>query len=88
MPVIRKFAIQGHETPKHAYAPRGLEGALDPTVMRQSPVNYDGVDHGDSLHEALDDVRLFRCKDCGTILYEAELSDHICGEEEEPLPDA
>jgi len=82
MPVIRKFAIQGHETPNHAYAPRGLEGAIDPTVMRQSPINYEG-EKGDSLHEALDDVRLFRCKDCGTILYEAELSEHICDDEED-----
>jgi len=87
MPIIRKFAIQGHETPKHAYAPRGLEGAIDPTVMRQSPINYGG-EKGDSLHEALDDVRLFRCKDCGTILYEAELSDHDCDDENEPFPDA
>lgn len=87
MPIIRKFAIQGHDIPKHAYAPRGLEGALDPAVMRQSPINYEG-EKGDSLHAALDDIRLFRCKDCGTILYEAELSDHDCDEEDEPLPDA
>jgi hypothetical protein len=55
--------------------------------MRQSPINYGG-EKGDSLHEALDDVRLFRCKDCGTILYEAELSDHDCDDENEPFPDA
>jgi rubrerythrin len=55
--------------------------------MTQSSVYYE-ADHGDSLHEALDDVRLFRCKDCGNILYEAELSDHDCDKEDEPFPDA
>jgi hypothetical protein len=55
--------------------------------MAQSKVYHDDS-QGDSLHEALDDVRLFRCKDCGTILYEAELSEHDCDEEDELLPDA
>lgn len=87
MPVIRKFAVQGHEIPKHAYSPRGLEGVIDPNVTTQSSVYYTG-EHGDSLHTALDDVRLFRCKDCGTILYEAELSDHDCDEEDELPPNA
>jgi hypothetical protein len=81
MPIIRKFAVQGHEVPKHVYSPRGLEGALDRAVMNQSSVQYD-ADHGDSLHEAFDDIRLFRCKDCGNILYEEELSEHICDEED------
>jgi hypothetical protein len=80
MPVIRKFAIQGHDVPKHAYSARGLEGAIDPKVTSQSSVYYDG-EHGDSLHESFDDVRLFRCKDCGNILYEGELKDHLCEDE-------
>jgi len=84
MPIIRKFAIQGHAVPKTAHAPRG---PFPPEVMTQSSVYYE-ADHGDSLHEALDDVRLFRCKDCGNILYEAELSDHDCDKEDEPFPDA
>jgi hypothetical protein len=87
MPIIRKFAVQGHSVPKQAYGARGLEGAIDPSVMRQSSVYHDAA-HGDSLHESFDDVRLFRCKYCGTILYEAELSDHDCDEEDELLPDA
>lgn len=41
------------------------------------------MDFGDSLHEALDDVRIFRCKYCGEFLYEDHLSTHICEEEEE-----
>ena len=84
MPVIRKFAIQGHAIPKTAHAPRG---PFPPEVLAQPKVYHDDS-QGDSLHEALDDVRLFRCKDCGTILYEAELSDHDCDEEDEPFPDA
>ena len=87
MPIIRKFAVQGHAVPQQSYSPRGLEGAIDRTVMNQSKVYHDDS-QGDSLHEALDDVRLFRCKDCGTILYEAELSDHACDDEDEPLPNA
>lgn len=78
MPIIRKFAVQGHAIPKTAHAPRG---PFPPEVLAQSSVYYEG-DHGDSLHEAFDDVRLFRCKDCGTILYEVELDDHLCEDEE------
>lgn len=78
MPIIRKFAIQGHEIPKGAHSPRG---PFPPEIMNQTRVVYD-TDHGDSLHSGLDDVRLFRCKYCGTILYEAELSVHECEEEE------
>jgi hypothetical protein len=83
MPIIRKFAIQGHEVPKQVYSPRGLEGAIDRKVMNQASVYYDGTEHGDSLHEAFDDIRLFRCKDCATILYEDELSAHECEDENE-----
>lgn len=86
MPVIRKFAIQGHAVPKRVYTARGLEGALDPDVMTQSSVYYDG-EHGDSLHEAFDDVRLFRCRDCGTIVYEDERESHLC-DEDDSFPDA
>lgn len=81
MPIIRKFAVQGHAIPEHVYSARGLAGAIDRTVMNQSSVYYSGEMHGDSLHEALDNVRLFRCKDCATILYEDELGEHECEEE-------
>lgn len=76
MPIIRKFAVQGHEIPRAAYSPHG---PFPPEVLNQSSVRYD-TDHGDSLHPALDDVRMFRCRDCGTILYEDELSSHECEE--------
>jgi hypothetical protein len=46
-------------------------------------VVYDESEHGDSLHEALDDIRMFRCKDCYDILYEDELEEHECEEEYE-----
>lgn len=74
MPIIRKFAVQGHDVPSGPYTPHG---PFPPEVLAQSSVYYDGK-HGDSLHEALDDVRLFRCRDCGTILYEEELDSHTC----------
>jgi hypothetical protein len=74
MPIIRKFAVQGHAVPRTAHSPRG---PFPPEVLAQSGVNYD-TDYGDSLHPALDDVRMFRCRDCGTILYEEELSIHEC----------
>jgi hypothetical protein len=78
MPVIRKFAIQGHIVPKGPY---GAHGPFPPEVLQQSGVSYE-YEHSDSLHEALDDVRLFRCRDCGDVLYEDELDDHECEEEE------
>jgi hypothetical protein len=40
------------------------------------------LDHGDSLHEALDDVRYFRCRDCDVVLSQFELLEHDCEEEE------
>jgi hypothetical protein len=76
MPIIRKFAVQGHEVPKSSYRPHG---PFPPEVLAQTRVVYD-QDHGDSLHEALDDVRLFKCKDCGDILTQDELTNHDCEE--------
>lgn len=78
MPIIRKFAVQGHAVPN------GYQRALGPfpaEVLAQPKVVYD-TEHGDSLHEALDDVRMFRCKDCGDVLYEDQLDYHDCEEEE------
>jgi hypothetical protein len=77
MPLIRKFAVQGHETPRSSYRPHG---PFPPEVLAQTKVAYE-YEHGDSLHEALDDVRLFRCKDCGDILAEDELNNHDCESE-------
>ena len=77
MALIRKFAVQGHDVPKAAYRPHG---PFPPEILAQTRVVRD-TEYGDSLHEALDDVRMFRCRDCGEILYEDELSIHECEEE-------
>lgn len=78
MSIIRRFAIQGHDVPQGPHSPRGPF----PPELFQAPLhNNEEVDHGDSLHEAYDDIRMFRCKDCRDILYEDELDDHFCEEE-------
>ena len=74
MPIIRKFAIQGHSVP-NGYQ-RAL-GPFPPEVLRQNPVVYN-YEHSDSLHEALDDVRMFRCRECGGVVHEDERSVHDC----------
>lgn len=74
MPVIRKFAVQGHAVPNGYQRPRG---PFPPEVLAQNPKAYTH-ENSDSLHEALDDVRIFRCKNCGEILYEDETSNHDC----------
>jgi hypothetical protein len=77
MPIIRIHAKQGHAVPKGPHSPRG---PFPSEIFQSSPVVYEGKLHGDSLHEALDDVRMFRCKDCGEILYSDELDEHSCEE--------
>ena len=79
MPLVRKFAVQGHEVPKSAYR---AHGPFSPEILAQNPVQYE-YEHSDSLHEALDEVRMFRCRDCGDVLYEEELNSHYCEDEEE-----
>jgi hypothetical protein len=77
MTIVRKFAVQGHAVPKGPY---GAHGPFPLEILSQSRVVYE-YDTSDSLHEALDDVRMFRCKDCADILYEDELDNHECEEE-------
>ena len=60
MPLVRKYAIQGHAVPNGYSRPRGPFPA---EVLAQNPRAYQ-EDHTDSLHEALDDVKMFRCKIC------------------------
>jgi hypothetical protein len=74
MPLIRTFARQGHAIPRSAHAPRG---PFPPEVLAQAGVSYDQT-HGESLHSSLDNVRLFRCRACGTLVGEDELSEHSC----------
>ena len=61
MPLIRKFAVQGHAIPSGAHSPRG---PFPPEIFAQNPRAEDEYPHSDSLHEALDDVRMFRCRYC------------------------
>lgn len=79
MPLIRKFAVQGHAVPNGFQRPLGPFPA---EVLAQNPRSYGDVPDSDSLHEALDNVRMFRCKYCGDIVYETELIYHECEEEE------
>jgi hypothetical protein len=80
MPLIRKFAVQGHAVPNGYSSPRG---PFPPEIFAQNPRAEDELPHSDSLHEALDDVRLFRCRYCEYVLYEDELYTHDCNQEEE-----
>jgi hypothetical protein len=77
MPLIRTFARQGHAVPKGYQRPFG---PFPPEVLAQPKVMYED-NHSDSLHEALDNVRMFRCKDCGEIINEYELESHDCDDE-------
>ncbi len=79
MPVIRKDAIQGHAVPRGPY---GAYGPFPSEIFARNPRAYDSFNQPEALHEALDDVRMFRCKDCGDILYEDELDYHECEDEE------
>jgi hypothetical protein len=77
MPVIRKFAVQGHSVPLGYTRPLG---PFPPEVLAQNPRSYT-PENSDSLHEALDDVRMFRCRYCGEILLEDETPNHDCESE-------
>jgi hypothetical protein len=77
MPLIRKFAVQGHAVPSVVHSPRG---PFPPEVLAQPEMTVDEY-HSDSLHVGLDDVRFFKCKDCEEVLLENELDTHECEEE-------
>lgn len=74
---IRKFAVQGHAIPETVMRP---QGPFPPEVLAQTRVVHQQYD-SDSLHEALDNVRLFMCKLCGEYLLEEQLDIHECEEE-------
>jgi hypothetical protein len=78
MKVIRKFAVQGHAVPSASHSPRG---PFPPEVLAGPQMAY-GDEHSDSLHPALDEVRFFKCRDCEEVLFETELDNHTCEEEE------
>jgi hypothetical protein len=76
MPVIRKFAVQGHAIPSMAHSPRG---PFPPEVLAQPVMEYSD-EHSDSLHVGLDDVRFFKCRECQEVLVEEQLDEHECDE--------
>ena len=76
MPVIRKFAKQGHAIPSVVYSPRG---PFPPEVLAQPQMHVE-ESHSDSLHVGLDDVKFFKCRDCDEVLMGEELEDHECDE--------
>ena len=78
MPLIRKFAVQGHEIPKGPYR---AHGPFPLEIYHAAPTRHEDYE-SDSLHEALDDVRFFRCRFCADVLYENELDSHECEDEE------
>lgn len=79
MGLIRKEAIQGHAVP-HGYS-RTL-GPFPPEIFARNPRAEDS-NWVDPVHETYDDVRMFRCRECAEVLYQEQLSSHICEEEEE-----
>lgn len=76
MPVIRKFAKQGHAIPSVVYSPRG---PFPPEVLAEPEMAVE-ESHSDSLHVGLDDVKFFKCRDCEEVLMGEELEDHECDE--------
>lgn len=74
MPLIRTYAKQAHAVPNGYQSPRG---PFPPELYITPRADYE-LDHGDSLHEALDDVRYFRCKECGGVVESSERSTHTC----------
>ncbi len=77
MKLIRKFAVQGHSVPANVHGPLG---PFPPEVLKEPQVDY-GIDYSDSLHEALDSVRLFMCRQCNEVLQKDQLNNHTCEEE-------
>jgi len=74
MKLIRKFAVQGHDVPHSAHSPLGPFPA---EIMEQPRPNYE-ASNADSMHEAFDTMRLFKCRDCDDLLYQDQLEDHEC----------
>lgn len=77
MPLIRIKAVQGHPVPKGYRSPRG---PFPPELYGHSRAVDDDY-QPDSLHESLDDIRMFKCRICEDVVYEDELSNHDCESE-------
>jgi hypothetical protein len=74
MPLVRKFAIQGHAVPNGYTTPRG---PFPPEVLRQGKVTYT-EEYTEPLPESFDNMRVFRCRDCNEFLFQDDLADHLC----------
>ena len=74
MRIIRRQAKQGHPIPSHSHAPRG---PFDPALYHKSPIKY--PDNSPSAGQG----ELYSCRECGMHLYEDELADHRCHDDEE-----
>lgn len=74
MGLIRIDAIQGHAVP-NGYSK--TLGPFPPELYARNPRAEDS-DWTDPVHETYDDVRMFRCKDCGGILEASERTSHSC----------
>ena len=73
---LRKFARQGHAIPN---SNRGFSGPFPPELLENPKVEYPDM-HTDSLHPALDNTRMFICRECQTVLEGTELELHDCAD--------
>lgn len=73
MHIIRRKAKQGYEIPTHSHKPTG---PFPPELFRRSPIQY--PDNSPSAGQG----ELYSCRECGAHLYEYELADHRCEDEE------
>ena len=79
MPVIRRHAVQGKpNTPLAVGRMPSPRPPFPSELFTANPRAEEQFPRGDSLHEAYDDVRYFRCKECGDIMPELEMNEHIC----------
>lgn len=86
MRIQRIETKQGHPVPKSAHAPRGPF----PPELRQRPqviVDYVPEDEeiatGATAQNNYTEPKVFRCKLCLDYLYEHQIPDHQCKEEED-----
>ncbi len=73
MRITRKQAYQAHPTPSHAYYPP--RDPLEPDITQQPQVVVEYEDSGEQ-------EKVFKCKDCGDVVFESEVEMHECEEEE------
>lgn len=75
MHIIRKQAKQGHPVPSRSYIPPANPFPLE--VVAKSPIKYPDERPVDPT------TPIFLCQGCGAHLFEDELADHDCNDDEE-----